>query len=95
MTLEQPSELKASQPKEHEMKDIAIPLRLELEVKTAIEAVTKMIDAESAALWGFSDIPLSKVTLNCVLQHYVLFGLFQTASKTKQKWQPQVTKKKE
>jgi len=39
MTLELPSELKASQRKEHEMKEIAMTLRLEPEVKTAVEAV--------------------------------------------------------
>ena len=39
MTLEPPPELKASQRKEHEMKEIAMTLRLEPEVKTAVEAV--------------------------------------------------------
>ena len=50
MTLELPSELKASLRKEHEMKEIAMTLRLEPEVKQAIEAVTKLLDVEQEEL---------------------------------------------
>ena len=54
MTLELPSELKASQRKEHEMKEIAMPLRLEPEVNKAIEAVLKLHEVESTKVFHYT-----------------------------------------
>jgi len=54
MTLELPSELKASQRKEHEMKEIAMTLRLEPEVNKAIEAVLKLHGVESTKVFHYT-----------------------------------------
>ena len=91
MTLELPSELKASQRKEHEMKEIAMTLRLEPEVKQAIEAVTKLLDVEQEELsytssdqdlrddppnWGWVENHKSmRISVNALITRFVLDGL--------------------
>ena len=85
MTLEPPSELKASQRKEHEMKEIAMTLRLEPEVKQAIEAITKLHQVESTKFqYKFSgadewdwvrEFKPDRLSINSLITRFVLNAL--------------------